>query len=296
MSRITLLDGGMGQELVHRAGDRPTPLWSTQVMVDHPGLVRAIHDDYFAAGATVATANSYALHHDRMEGTPLAGRLSALVDMALTEAREARDAHGAGQVAGSIGPLIASYRPDIHPDHAIAVPLYAELAHGLAQGCDLLLCETVSSVAHARAVLDAALPTGLPVWLALTVSDTDGTRLRSGEALSDVLKVAQRADALLINCSVPEAIPPALDILARSGKPFGAYANGFSRITEGFLADKPTVDALSARQDLGPEAYAAHAMGWIAQGATIVGGCCEVGPAHIAELARQLRDAGHELV
>ena len=43
MTDITLMDGGMGQELVHRAGDNPTPLWSTQVMVDHPGLVAAVH-------------------------------------------------------------------------------------------------------------------------------------------------------------------------------------------------------------------------------------------------------------
>jgi len=296
MSRITLLDGGMGQELVHRAGDRPTPLWSTQVMVDHPGLVRAVHDDYFAAGATIATVNSYALHRDRLAGTPIEGRQAALIDMSLDEAQAARDSHGTGRIAGSIGPLIASYRPDIHPAHDVAVPLYAELAKGLGKGCDLLICETVASVAHARAALEGALQAGLPVWLALTVDDTDGTRLRSGEALADVLAVADGADAVLINCSTPEAIPAALDILAKAGKPFGAYANGFTRITEGFLEDKPTVDALSARQDLGPQAYAAHAMGWIAQGATIVGGCCEVGPAHITELAQQLRAAGHEVV
>ena len=29
MTDVMLFDGGMGQELVHRAGDKPTPLWST---------------------------------------------------------------------------------------------------------------------------------------------------------------------------------------------------------------------------------------------------------------------------
>ena len=67
MARITLLDGGMGQELVARSGDAPTPLWATRVMLDHPGMVQAIHADYFAAGATIATANTYAIHHDRLE-------------------------------------------------------------------------------------------------------------------------------------------------------------------------------------------------------------------------------------
>ena len=64
MTQIILLDGGMGQELIHRAGDRPTPLWSTQVMIDHPGLVAEVHRDFAAAGATVATTNTYAIHRD----------------------------------------------------------------------------------------------------------------------------------------------------------------------------------------------------------------------------------------
>jgi homocysteine S-methyltransferase len=80
------------------------------------------------------------------------------------------------------------------------------------------------------------------------------------------------------------------------GLPFGAYANGFTKISDGFLTDKPTVDALSERQDLGPIEYAKFAMHWINQGATIVGGCCEVGPQHIQELAKQIKDAGHNIV
>ncbi|MFB1024946.1 MAG: homocysteine S-methyltransferase family protein, partial [Octadecabacter sp.] len=60
MTQITLLDGGMGQELVHRAGDRPTPLWSTRVMLDHPGRVAGGHRDCAAAGATTATTKPVA--------------------------------------------------------------------------------------------------------------------------------------------------------------------------------------------------------------------------------------------
>ena len=44
---------------------------------------------------------------------------------------------------------------------------------------------------------------------------------------------------------------------------------------------------LEARKDLGPAAYAAFAEQWVEGGASIIGGCCEVGPAHIAELARR---------
>jgi homocysteine S-methyltransferase len=259
-------------------------------MIDHPGLVAEVHADYRAAGATVHTTNSYAVHRDRLEGTGYEDQFVALIAAALEEAQ------GMGRIAGSIGPLIASYRPDIHPAHDIAVPLYAEVATLLAPGVDLLICETVASVAHARAVLAATLPLGKPVWLSVTIDDEDGSRLRSGEPVAEVLAVANGASALLANCSAPEAMAAALDALGQGDLPFGAYANGFTQITKDFLKNKPTVDSLSARRDLGPDAYADFALGWIDRGATIVGGCCEVGPAHIARLAQAIVDAGHEVI
>ena len=290
MTDIILLDGSMGQELVHRAGDSPTPLWSTQVMIDHPGMVASVHADYRKAGATVHTTNTYTIHHDRLEGTGQEGQFLELHMAALKEAE------GMGVLAGSIGPLIASFRPDIHPPYETALPLYAEVANIIAPHVDLILCETVASIDHAKAVLEAATATGKPVWLSLTVDDVDGTRLRSGELLTDVLPIAQRAAAILINCALPEAITASMEVLAKGNLPFGAYANGFTKITEAFLQDKPTVDALTARQDLDPDAYAAFAMKWIGQGATIVGGCCEVGPAHIAKMAETITAAGHRIV
>jgi S-methylmethionine-dependent homocysteine/selenocysteine methylase len=297
MTKITLLDGGMGQELIHRAGDRPTPLWSTQVMMDHPGMVEAVHEDYFRAGSGIATTNTYCIHHDRLVKTGIDGKFDELHEAAVEEAKAARKAAGHGKIAGSIGPLVASYRPDVHPPHDEAVAKYAEVAQKLAPHVDFLLCETVASVAHARSILEGAKTAGKPVWLSVTVDDEDGSRLRSGELVAEVVRIAQEggADALLANCSAPEAMAAALEVIKTAGLPFGAYANGFTMITKDFLKDSPTVDALSARRDLGPETYANFVMGWVDQGATIVGGCCEVGPAHITEVARRLREAGHEI-
>jgi len=296
MTDVILLDGGMGQELVHRSGDAPTNLWATQVMLDHPGMVQAVHSDYFGAGATIATTNTYAIHHDRFAGTDLNDRFIDLHMCALNEAHGALKAAGAGRIAGSIGPLAASYRPDKHPPHAEAVARYAEIAQLLAPRVDVILCETVASLAHARAVLEGALTAGKPVWLSVTVDDEDGSRLRSGEPVADICAIAKGAEAVLANCSAPEAMAAALGALSGCGLPFGAYANGFTKITKDFLKDNPPVSSLSARRDLSPEAYAKFALGWVDQGATIVGGCCEVGPAHIAELARALTAAGHRIV
>ena len=293
---ITLLDGGMGQELIARSGDAPTPLWATQVMIDHPGLVQAIHADYFAAGASMATTNTYALHRDRLAGTPAAAQFAALHAQALAEARAARDAAGRGRIAGSIGPLGASYRADVGPAHETATRLYAEIAAILAPQVDVILGETIATLAQARALLEAALPMGRPVWLSVTVDDRDGTRLRSGEPVADLAGIARDgASAVLANCSAPEAMTAALEALSAANLPYGCYANGFQQITDDFLKDRPTVDALSARPEMVPELYADFAEHWVRQGATIIGGCCETTPAHIAAIARRLTDRGYAL-
>lgn len=297
MARITLLDGGMGQELVARSGDVPTPLWATRVMLDHPGLVRAIHDDYFAAGATVATTNTYAIHHDRLERYGLDGQFTALHQAALEAAVAARAAHGSGRIAGSIGPLVATYRDDVVLPVDEAAPKIAEIARLLAPQVDVILLETLSTVAQAEGALKGAVMAGKPVWLSVSVHDRQGHLLRSGEPLEALRPLVETyaPAAVLANCSVPEAMADALAVLGAFGKPFGAYANGFTHISDGFLQDAATVGELTHRHDLTPGKYADFALGWVGQGATIVGGCCEVGPAHIAELARRLQAEGHEI-
>ena len=298
MTDVILLDGSIGQELVRRSADRATPLWSTQVMLDHPDMVGDVHRDYFNVGATIATANTYAVHRSRLMRVGLEDQMPVLVNTALVQARAARDAHGSGRVAGALGPLLASYRPDLKPDIDEAAGKFAELVHIMDNKVDLFLIETVSSVQEAIGAMRGTAGTNKPVWLALSVEDDDGTRLRSGEPVEDMRQVIDeyKPDVVLINCTRPEAVAAALDIIKTFGLPFGAYANGFTKISDGFKADAPTVDALEQRTDLGPAAYSGFAMGWIAQGATIVGGCCEVGPDHIAQLARDIRAAGHSIV
>ncbi|MHA6324749.1 homocysteine S-methyltransferase family protein [Roseivivax sp. CAU 1753] len=298
MAKITLLDGGMGQELVKRSGEAPTPLWATQVMIDRPGMVQQVHEDFFAAGATVAMTNTYALLPDRLARGGLEDRLDELLAAALAEAESAREAHGRGRIAGCIGPLGASYRTDVFPGMDAAVAAYTDVVRKLAPEVDLIAFETMASIENMRAAIEAGRATSKPVWIGLTVDDRDGTKLRSGESVAEAAEIAAEGgcDALLINCSAPEAIGPGLAIIAATGLRFGAYANAFTQITEAFLNPDPTVDALSARRDMGPARYAGFAMDWVRQGATIVGGCCETGPEHIRAIAERLRNAGHEIV
>lgn len=296
--KITLLDGGMGQELVARSGDEPTPLWATRVMTDHPGLVKQIHDDYFDAGASVATTNTYNILHDRLEGVGLDPLFHALHLRALAEAHEARARAGRGLIAGSMGPLGESYRPDLTPAIEVSAPIYAEKARILAPHVDVILLETMSSLGLAEGALKGAQAAGKPVWLSVSVHDRDGSKLRSGEPVSGLADLIAKypTAAVLANCSMPEAMLDALQSLKNLGLPFGAYANGFSEISNLPLPEDHGAPDYTHRHDLTPEKYTEFVMQWIGLGATIVGGCCEVGPAHIRHLAEALRTAGHQIL
>jgi len=297
MNNITILDGGMGQELVHRSGRVPSGLWSCELMMERPDLVRAIHDDFFAAGAHVATVNSYTLHRDRLRPNGLDDQFERLHHLACDLACQSRDAHGSGLVAGCLGPLGWSYSHDGAPPEDQSIDLYDEICRVQKDYVDVFLIETIASIEHARASLTASLRHDKPVWIALTVDDGDGVALRSGEPLEEVLEVVKDhgPEVVLINCSVPEAVTRGMAVLSQSGLKTGAYANGFTAIKPEFLKKGSSVSKLAARTDLTPEVYADHAADWIDLGATIVGGCCEVGPAHIAELSRRFGTASSQL-
>ncbi|MDT8878846.1 homocysteine S-methyltransferase family protein [Halomonas saccharevitans] len=295
--RIVLLDGGMGQEL-RRRSDRPaSPLWSAQVMLDEPQLVTAAHRDFIDAGAGIITTNNYSATPQRLARDGEPAMFEPLQAAALNAARKAREQSGrAVRIAGCLPPLVASYHSEVVPDDATCLNDYRRLVQVQAEGVDLFICETMTLAREALAATRAAVEHGAPAWVAFTVDDTDGTRLRSGEPLVEAARavVAAGAAAVLVNCSVPEAVTTAMEELADLGVPFGGYANGFTAAAD--LAPGGTVEALETRQDLDPAGYAEHACRWIERGATIVGGCCEVSPAHIAALAERLIAGGYQPV
>jgi len=286
---ITILDGSIGQELVKRLGEAPTPLWSTNVMLEDPDLVADVHRRYFEVGAEIATLNTYPVLRDRLRNNGIEDKFEALHKAAQDHAIKARDAHGSGKIASALGPIGASYRPDLMPPVAEAAAAYAEIIALHDDVVDMHLLETVAGLRHVEAILEGCKNATKPVWLSLSVNDDEGTQLRSGEAVADVKPFVDKyaPAAVLINCSTPEAVTQAMPIIAEWDVPFGAYANGFTKITEEFMVVQQVVDDLKARTDLDPDAYADFAQKWVEMGATIVGGCCEVGPDHIAELKRR---------
>ena len=289
---LILLDGGMGQELINRKASGQGVLWSARALFDNPAAVQAVHEDYIRAGADVITTNSYACIRNNFEPEGLLSRLGEMNQLSAMLARQARDKVGKKVlIAGSMGPQNGSYRPDLVGSYDETYRLYREQAGFLAPLVDFFICETLSSVKEARAAVAAANSTGKPVWLSWSLEDSGEAKLRSGESIraawDDIAGTG--VSAILLNCSPPEAISKVLpDLVSMSDIPVGAYANAFTPIPEkwDFHGDESIPPS---RTDVTPDAYAAHAANWLKAGARIIGGCCEVGPAHIERVNKMLR-------
>ncbi len=298
MAEIILKDGGTGQELLARSTMAPHPLWSAKVMMEEGHIVQGVHADYIRAGAKLITLNTYAATPERLAREGVPELFHPLQAKAIELARAARDEVGIDgvRIAGCLSPLHGSYRPDMAMRHDDLLPLYRDIISGQIAASDVILCETMSAISEVTAAAQAAVETGVPTWVFMTLSDDDSATLRSGEPLQDAVEALSGfgVAGIGLNCSKPEIISSNLPALLRQDKPVGAYANGFTGIAA--LGIGGTVDVLAARHDLTPAAYADFAMGWVEDGLTFVGGCCEVGPAHIAELARRLTGAGHTIL
>jgi len=293
------MDGGMGQELVRRSGLAPTPLWSARIMLDNPKLVHDLYLDYIAAGAKVIGLNNYTATRDRLARDASVDLLEPIHAAAIKVARAALAESGATDVkiSGCLPPLFASYKPDLAGDYDACLERYRELAALQADHVDLFIVETAASIREGCAAAKAGVETGKPTWLSYTLDDDakGAPLLRSGESLADAIDAAKAegVDAILINCSMPETIDRAVETLTANFPLTGAYANGFQSVAP--LNAGGTVEGLKARQDLGPKSYADYALNWIDRGLGIIGGCCEVTPAHIAYLSKTLHESGYPL-
>jgi len=173
---------------------------------------------------------------------------------------------------------------------------FRELVALQKDGVEQFMVETASNIREGVAATRAAKESGLPCWTAFSLDDDQKGILRSGEPLGEAAErvIAAGADAVMVNCSMPETIDAALPILTGLSVPAGAYANAFTSI-KGLNAGG-TVDSLSAREDLGPETYAQWGLRCVKAGLQIIGGCCETGPDHIATLRNAIESNGYQIV
>ena len=112
MTDIALLEGGLGQEIHKRSMTNAHPLWSVKVMFDQPDIVTKVHRDFIMSGARVICLNTYAATQSRMTSHGFGDKLEVThktaINLARQSLKESSVKDGSVQVAGCLGPLVAS--------------------------------------------------------------------------------------------------------------------------------------------------------------------------------------------
>jgi homocysteine S-methyltransferase len=281
---VMILDGALATELERRGADLHDPLWSAKLLLEQPGLIQAVHRDYFEAGADIATTATYQATFEGFERRGVdAPQAAQLMRDSVALAIAARDQFWSDEhqradrlpplIAASIGPYGAmladgsEYRGDYGLSDAELMEFHRRRLHVLADsGADLLACETIPCLREALAlarVLQERPDTS--AWISFACRDAEHTcEGQSIRECAEKLNEYAQVVSIGINCTRPEYVGPLLGRMrTHTDKPLLAYPHA------------------------GAAPLAQQGPGWHAAGARLIGGCCGTTPADI----RGLREA-----
>ncbi|MBU0509099.1 homocysteine S-methyltransferase family protein [bacterium] len=285
--RPLILDGALGTELERRGFVARLPLWSAWALIEAPDLVKRIHCDYVRAGAEILTAATFRTTRYTLAKETLTSWAEELTHLAIRLAREAigesesPPGSATPRVAGCIAPLEDCYEPERAPSDEILRREHTGTAGLLREaGADLILVETQNTAREAVIATEAALATGLPVWVSLM--PRSGTGLFGGGLLVEAARAVHRmgAEVVLVNCAPPAIIAAAFRTL-REALPearLGAYPN-FAHVG-------------GAPWEFTASSTPGQFVEWtrpILNQAAVLGGCCGSTPEHIAALSQALQ-------
>ena len=251
--------------------------WDAAALATHPDTVREVHEDYIRAGADVVTTNTFAAARHVLEPAGMEEQFRELNIRAVTLAKEAREnaANRPVFIAGSISTFTARYDYSYEPWAEKARANYREQAAVLAEtGVDVVALEMMRDIEQTTYALEAAVATGLPVWIGFSCKTTDeGTvMLWDGDhTLAEALEQVPPLGASLVSVmhTLTEDTPAALsEMTGRWSGPIGAYPHS----GEFIMPNWQFIDMIS------PEDFAAEAQRWLEKGVQLIGGCCGIGP------------------
>jgi homocysteine S-methyltransferase len=299
--RVLVLDGGLATELEARGCRLGSGLWSAEVLLEQPALIRQIHLDYLMAGADCIVSASYQAtlegFRSRGYGTTKAADLLRLSVALACQARSdfwAVPDHRRGRlpplVAASVGPYGAfladgsEFRGDYDLGEEELIEFHRRRLEILdASGADLLACETIPSRTEARALFRLLQQTpGTAAWLSF--SCRDGRHLNDGSPVATVvaeLDGLARIAAVGVNCTSPWHISSLIrEIRSATEKPILVYPNS----GEGWDADRKRWTSAGS----GTPSLSDSCREWARLGARLIGGCCRLRPRDIALMRRSL--------
>jgi homocysteine S-methyltransferase len=283
---VIVLDGATGTELQRRGAPMDRVAWCARATMTHGDLLRQVHEDYIRAGADIVTANTFATSRRMLAPAGLGDAVAEINTRAVRLAREAREKAAPGRPVAVAGSLSA-----MQPIAAEAKANYGELAGLLAEaGADLILMEMMCDIEQSVHAVEAAVATGLPVWVGFSVGAAEDGRVHMhrrreldfAEVIDPVMRIGGSVAGIMHSYS--DDTTAGLEVLfERWSGPVSAYPeSGYFK-----MPDWQFVDIMP------PGDFAELACRWVEGGVQIVGGCCGIGPEHIeAMTARLPRHAG----
>jgi homocysteine S-methyltransferase len=291
--QIIILDGGTGTDIQRRGVPMNPDTWSAEANITHPEIVRAVHEDYIAAGADAVIANTFATSPLLFNHLGRDDELPAIDAAAVAAARQASQERV--PVAGSFSTM----RPVVKGSDRTArqrewakrdaKKLFKRKADSLvAADVDFIVMEMMRDLDYSLWATEAAVATGLPVWVGIAVEADANGRLkgfgREDFAFEDIIRPLMETGATVLNImhSSPNDTTIAIPVAQAKWKgPLGAYPES------GYFAmpDWKFVDIIPV------SAFVELAKAWAERGVTILGGCCGIGPDHIKALADAFKES-----
>lgn len=280
--KILVLDGATGTNL-QKAG-MPTGVCPEQWVLEHPDVLVNLQMDYINAGSNIIYASTFSGNRIKLEEYALEKELDEINKKLVALSKEAVAKTGyRAYIAGDLTMTGRQLYPIGTMQLEELIDVYKEQIKSLVgAGVDLLVVETMMSLAEARAALIAAKETcDLPVIVSMTYNEDGRTLYGTDPATAVVVLQSLGADAIGVNCSTgPEEMVPLVEMMARySNIPILAKPN--AGMPE--LIDGETVYAMT------PEEFAEAGRKLVAAGASLVGGCCGTTKEHITALAQTVR-------
>jgi S-methylmethionine-dependent homocysteine/selenocysteine methylase len=284
-----ILDGGTGTDIQRRGAPMSGETWCADVNMTHGDIVKEVHLDYMAQGADIVTANTYATSPLNFSHIGRVDDVNKIDAVAIAIAKAAVAGTNVC-VAGSMSTMRPMQLGTDRNDLAVEWPetqaraLFAMKAKGLKDaGVDLIMMEMMRDADYAVLACEAALATGLPVWIGIAVEKREDGQLtgfgRRDQLFTDMAPAlaALKPDVICIMHSSPEDTGPAIEILKKSWSgPIGTYPES------GYFKSPDWVFT-----EIAPDDLVTAAKAWQQQGVTIFGGCCGIGPSHIAALKEE---------
>ena len=290
-----ILDGGMGQELLARGMEPNGTLWSANALLQekYHQLLLDTHLDFIKSGAEIIVTTTFTTRRLRLRDNGIEDKFEYLNTKAGEIAKKAKDLNPHVLVAGGLPPQYLTYEEDTRPDEEIRKNFY-EQAKLLNPYIDFFYFDVLSSVREFKLAIEAIESFHKPYLIGAHISE--GVKLPSGEKISEIISSIKHKNllGLILSCVSPENYALNLNEVKNLGIPFGFKLNGFktTKPNEGYTKSykksktgNPN-EFLGQREDLTPEKLGLIIKKFKDAGATILGGCCEIRPAHIKEISK----------